>query len=170
MKKYILLYGDKKKEDNIVLKNMFKNTKQINLGWTDFDYNNNIKIIEEEIKNDLDQIIFSGLEIGWDKLVKFIKEKYPKITIKVICNTLDSLLYYEYERENFFKLLELSKQGLVDDIAFLRKGQYLVYNSLGYKTSYLMQNYILSKDKKKEIKKKNDIIGIRNIPTKLHMG
>lgn len=170
MKKYILLYGDKKKEDNIVLKNMFKNTKQINLGWTDFDYNNNIKIIEEEIKNDLDQIIFSGLEIGWDKLVKFIKEKYPKITIKVICNTLDSLLYYEYERENFFKLLELSKQGLVDDIAFLRKGQYLVYNSLGYKTSYLMQNYILSKDKKKEIKKKNDIIDIRNIPTKLHMG
>lgn len=170
MKKYILLYGDKKKEDNIILKNMFKNTKQINLGWTDFDYNNNIKIIEEEIKNDLDQIIFSGLEIGWDKLVKFIKEKYPKITIKVICNTLDSLLYYEYERENFFKLLELSKQGLVDDIAFLRKGQYLVYNSLGYKTSYLMQNYILSKDKKKEIKKKNDIIDIRNIPTKLHMG
>ena len=170
MKKYILLYGDKKKEDNIVLKNMFKNTKQINLGWTDFDYNNNIKIIEEEIKNGLDQIIFSGLETGWDKLVKFIKEKYPKITIKVICNTLDSLLYYEYERENFFKLLELSKQGLVDDIAFLRKGQYLVYNSLGYKTSYLMQNYILSKDKKKEIKKKNDIIDIRNIPTKLHMG
>ena len=170
MKKYILLYGDKKKEDNIVLKNMFKNTKQINLGWTDFDYNNNIKIIEEEIKNGLDQIIFSGLETGWDKLVKFIKEKYPKITIKVICNTLDSLLYYEYERENFFKLLELSKQGLVDDIAFLRKGQYLVYNSLGYKTSYLMQNYILREDKKKEIKKKNDIIDIRNIPTKLHMG
>ena len=170
MKKYILLYGDKKKEDNIVLKNMFKNTKQINLGWTDFDYNNNIKIIEEEIKNGLDQIIFSGLEIGWDKLVKFIKEKYPKITIKVICNTLDSLLYYEYERENFFKLLKLSKQGLVDDIAFLRKGQYLVYNSLGYKTSYLMQNYILREDKKKEIKKKNDIIDIRNIPTKLHMG
>ena len=42
MKKYILLHSDKKPEDNICLTNMFKNNKKINLGWTDFDYNNNM--------------------------------------------------------------------------------------------------------------------------------
>ena len=131
MKKYILLYGDKKLEDNIEIVNMFENTQTINLGWTDFDYNNNMKIIEKYKKEGIKQIIFLGLEVGWDNLIKDSKEKNSEIQIKVICNTQDSLLYYEYERENFFRLLELSKEGLVDDIAFLRKSQYETYQKLG---------------------------------------
>ena len=162
MDKYILLYGDKKPEDNICITNMFENTKQINLGWTDFDYNHNIKIIDEEIDKGVTQIIFSGFEIGWDKLVEYIKEK--NIKVKVICNTQDSLLYYEYERNNFFRLLELSKKRKIDNIAFLRKGQYEVYKSLNYKCSYLMENYILKEENKKKIKEKNDVIDIGIYP------
>ena len=123
MRKYILLYGDKKPEDNICLTNMFKNNKQINLGWTEFDYNHNLKIIEELIQENIEEIIFAGLEVGWDKLIRTIKKQYPNIIIKIICNTADSLLYYEYERENFFGLLQLSKEKIIDDIAFLKKGQ-----------------------------------------------
>lgn len=164
MKKYILLYGDKKPEDNICIKNMFENNQQINLGWTDFDYNHNMKRIEELVKKGIEQIIFSGLEIGWDKLIRDIKKQYPNITIKVICNTSDSLLYYEYERKNFFQLLELSKEKIIEDIAFLKKGQYNVYQELGYKCSYLMQNYKLEENKKKEIKKQNGVIDIGIYP------
>jgi len=164
MKKYILLYGDKKPEDNVCIKNMFENNKQINLGWTDFDYNHNIKIIEELIKDGIEQIVFSGLEIGWDKLIKNIKEKYPNLVIKVICNTADSLLYYEYERNNFFKLLELSKNGVIEDIAFLKRGQYVTYSNLGYKCSYLMQNYILDSKFKRQKKEQNEIIDIGIYP------
>lgn len=163
MGKYILLYGDKKPEDNICIKNMFKNNKQINLGWTDFDYNHNMKILEETIKN-IEQIIFSGLEIGWDKYIKDIKKKYPNIQIKVICNTSDSLLYYEYERTNFFTLLQLSKENIIDNIAFLRKGQYEVYKKLGYKCSYLKENYILSSENKKKVKQPNETIDIGIYP------
>ena len=108
---------------------------------------------------------FSGLEIGWDKLVEYLYEK--GIKVKVICNTMDSLLYYEYERNNFFKLLELSKEGKVHDIAFLRKGQYEVYKSLGYNCSYLMENYILKEEKKHNIKsneKENNLINIGIYP------
>jgi len=148
MKPYILLYGDKKPEDNICLKNMFENNHPINLGWTDFDYNHNMKIIEEKIKEGIEQIIIAGFEIGWDKMIENIKKNYPDILIKVICNTQDSLLYYEYERQNFFRLLELSKENLIDDIAFLRKGQYETYKNLGYKCSYLKENYILPENKK----------------------
>ena len=165
MEKYILLYGDKKKEDNICITNMFKNTREINLGWTDFDYKNNIKIIDEEIEGGVKQIIFSGLEIGWDKLVEYLYEK--GIKVKVICNTMDSLLYYEYERNNFFKLLELSKERKVNDIAFLRKGQYEVYKSLEYNCSYLMENYILKEEKKHNVKsneKENNLINIGIYP------
>ena len=154
MKNYILLYGDKKPEDNICITNMFQNVKQIHLGWTDFDHSYNMKIIEEAVQNGIEQIIISGFEIGWDKMVKETKQKYPELKIKVICNTQDSLLYYEYERENFFKLLELSKQGLIQNIAFLRKGQYETYKTLGYKCSYLKENYILEESKKVKIKTK----------------
>ena len=73
-------------------------------------------------------------------------------------------MYYEYERKNFFKLLELSNKNIVYDIAFLRKGQYEIYSNLGYKCSYLMQNYILDKKKKNKIKKSNNIIDIGIYP------
>ena len=164
MRKYILLYGDKKPEDNICLTNMFKNNKQINLGWTEFDYNHNLKIIEELIQENIEEIIFAGLEVGWDKLIRTIKKQYPNIIIKIICNTADSLLYYEYERENFFGLLQLSKEKIIDDIAFLKKGQYEVYNSLGYNCSYLRQNFILNNKEKEEKKKENNTIDIGIYP------
>ncbi|MCI8384552.1 MAG: hypothetical protein HFJ33_06835 [Clostridia bacterium] len=152
MEQYVLLYGDKKPEDNICITNMFQNAEPIHLGWTDLDFNYNKKIIEKHIKEGTKQLIFSGLEIGWDKLIKDIKEKNPEIKIKVICNTQDSLLYYEYERENFFKLLALSKEGIIQDIAFLRKSQYETYQNLGYQCSYLKENYQLKEEKKVTIK------------------
>ena len=74
MEEYMLFYGDKKIEDNICITNMFNNTRQINLGWTDFDNNNNLKIIEEIINLGTNQIIFLGLEIGWDKLIIKLKQ------------------------------------------------------------------------------------------------
>lgn len=165
MGNYILLYADKKPEDNICIKNMFKNNRKINLGWTDFDYNNNMKIVKEQImKKGVNQIIFLGLEIGWNKFIRDIKKEYKNLKIKIICNTQDSLLYYEYERNNFFDLLKLSKDRIIDDIAFLRKGQCELYRSLGYKCSYLMQNYIMKDKNRKNAKKRNDVIDIGIYP------
>lgn len=164
MKKYILLYSDKKPEDNICLTNMFKNNKKINLGWTDFDYNNNMKIINEEINNGIEQIIFAGIEIGWKKMIIDLKNEHSNIEVKVICTTQDSLLYYEYERNNFFELLELSKDGLIKDIAFLKKGQYETYKNLGYNCSYLMENYILEDEIKMDNKKPEDKLNLGIYP------
>ena len=103
--KYIVLYSDKKPEDIVMIESMFANTQKINLGWIDLDFVNNMKIIEKLIKSNIKQIIFWGLEIGWDKLVENLKENYKDIIVKVVCNTNDSLLYYEYERNNFFFFL-----------------------------------------------------------------
>lgn len=164
MKKYILLYGDKKPEDNICINNMFENTRQIKLGWTELDYNENMKTIEDSIRDGIDEIIVSGLEIGWDKMIINTRKKHPDIKIKVICNTQDSLLYYEYERKNFFKLLELSKKNIIDDIAFLRKGQYETYKSLVYKCSYLKENFILQEENKIDTKRNDNKIQIGIYP------
>ena len=163
MKKYILLYGDKKPEDNICLTNMFKSNKKINLGWTDLDINSINKTVDHLVKDGYEEIIFAGLEIGWDKVINYINDTYPKVLINVICNTQDSLLYYEYERENFFKLLELNKDCIVNKIAFLRKGQYELYKELGYNCCYLAQNFILE-DKIKLSKEKREQISLGFYP------
>ncbi len=151
MKKYVLLYGDKKPEDNICLTNMFKSNYKINLGWTDIDINNINKLIDKFVKEGYEEFIFAGLEIGWDKVINYINDKYPKVIVNVICTTQDSLLYYEYERDNFFKLLDLNKKKIVNKIAFLRKGQSELYKELGYNCCYLAENFILDK----KIKLKN---------------
>lgn len=165
MDKYILFYGNKKNEDNIIIKNMFENSREIRLCWTEHDFNYNWNIIKEEIKESVNQIIFMGLEIGWDKLIIKIKKEYPNLKIKVICNTQDSLLYYDYERNNFFRLLELSKENKVYDIAFLRKGQYITYSNIGIKCSYLLQNFQLNnKIHCKERKKDNNKLNIGIYP------
>lgn len=160
MSDYILLYGEKKLEDNICIKNMFKNTRKINLGWIDLDYVSNMKIIDEEVEKGIKQIIFFGMEIGWKKLIKDVKEKYNDIKIKVICNTSDSLLYYDYERNNFFDLLELSKMGIISQIAFLRKGQYSTYSKIGYNCCYLKENYVLTLENGLKKENNNKSIGI----------
>ncbi len=151
MKKYALFYSNRKPEDNIILTNMFPNAYEI--GLTDGEINKTKGLINQLIESRVEQFIFCGFEQGWNKLIKYIKDKYQK-EVKVICNTQDSLLYYEYERNNFFKLLELNKEGLVDVIGFLRKGQYELYNSLGYKCFYLMENFILEKKCKNRKNKK----------------
>lgn len=156
MKKYVLLYSEKKPEDNLCLLNMFENNQKINLGWVEIDYNKNMKIIKEKIDKGIEQLIFAGIEVGWTKMIKDIKKQYPKVAIKVICTTQDSLLYYEYERNNFFDMLQLSKNNIIDDIAFMRKGQYETYKSLGYKCSYLMENYILDSKHAEKEKRQDD--------------
>ena len=144
---YILLYGDKKPEDNICIPFMFKNTCKIPLGWLQKDKEKIEKIIDENIEKGIKNILFWGLETGWDEIIIKVNKKYSDIKIKAICNTQDSLLYYEYERTNFFKLLELNKLNKVKNIAFLRKGMYETYKKIGYNCSYILENIILDKNK-----------------------
>lgn len=161
---YIVLYSDKKREDNIMIKSMFSNTIKIDVCWTDSDCDKYIKLIDKYIKEkELKQIIFAGFELGWDKLIQYIKSNYSNIIVKVICNTSEPLLYYDYERNNFFKMLELSKLNLIDIIAFLKKGQYEIYYKLGYKCYHLMQNFRLINNEEK-IKKLNDKVNIGVYP------
>ena len=145
MKKYMLLYANKKIEDNICLLNMFKNNKEIRIAWTESDINYNVKIVDNLVNEEYVEIILASLEFGWSEFIRRIRKKYPSLKIKVICSTQDSLLYYEYERTNFFELLELSKNKEIDEIGFLRKGQYEVYRDLGYKCSFIYENYTLTK-------------------------
>ena len=157
---YILLYGPKKTEDILFATNMFSKTRFIPIGWTKKNIEIIEKTIQDEISKNVKQIIFWGMEDGWDKVIKKIKKDYSEIKIKVICNTSNSLLYYDYERNNFFSLLDMTKDGLVDLIGFLRENMYKVYNDLGYKCMHLLENIILEEKETKEHNSDKINIGI----------
>ena len=149
MNSYLVLCYNRKKEDNIIFSNMFSNVINIDITYNNRDFYNIKKCIDKKMNKNIKQVIFAGFEHNTELVIEYIKKKYINTKIKVICNTSESLLYFEYERKNFFKLLKLSKEKVVDVIAFTKKNMFILYNSLGYKSCYIRQNYILS-DKKKE--------------------
>ncbi len=161
-KNYVLFYGPKKTEDIIFATNMFTHTRFIPIGWTKKSKDTINEAIEEEFAKNTNQFIFWGLEDGWNQIIQEVKSKHKEVKIKVICNTSNSLLYYGYERDNFFKMLNLSKNGEIDDIGFLRKNMYEVYSKLGYKSSHILENLKFSE--KYNIDKNNDKLNIGFYP------
>ncbi|MEG1705451.1 MAG: hypothetical protein RR290_02620 [Clostridia bacterium] len=165
---YITVHGKKKSEDIIMLKYMFKNLRKLGEVWSKSDFKYAMKYLESEIlKSNLKQIVFFGVEYGWKNVIKKIKENHKEIKIKVICNTSSALLYYDYERNNFFEMLALQKEGIIDNIAFLKKDMYECYTKLGYNTSYLKENIVVNKklydkciNSNKNIKKNSKLINI----------
>ena len=47
-------------------------------------------------------------------------------------------------------MIQMSKDGTINNIAFLKKSMYEVYSKIGIKCSYILENLILSKTDKKE--------------------
>lgn len=161
--KYLLLYGNKKAEDNILIPFMFNNYQEIPLGWIEKDKILIENIINESYEQGIKQVLLWGLEVGWGEVIEKTKKKYPDIKIKVICNTSDALLYYDYERENFFELLDLSRRKIVNDIAFLHKGMYETYSKLGYSSSYILENISLDEEKIELAESKEKNMGIYHL-------
>lgn len=87
------------------------------------------------------QIIIYGIDKGVSKVIRYISEIYPDVKIKLISNTYEGLIFYDYERKNFFKCLELLKENKIHKLYFLKKNIAEAYKNLGYNVSYLMQNY-----------------------------
>lgn len=165
MEDYIAIYNDRKWEDSVCFCHLFEKAKKLPLAWTEKQQKENREKVVREFKKKTKQILFLNLENGWDKLIQEIKQEYPNLCVKVICTTLDSLLYDEEERKHFFRLLELNKSGIVDMIAFLRKGQYELYQSLGYHCYYLMENYeIINKNDRNLEKREEELMQIGVYP------
>lgn len=143
MNNYLVLCYDRKKEDSIMFANMFSKVINIHITYNNRDFYLAKRIIDKKMNKNIRQVIFAGFEHNTTDVMKYIKKKYINTKIKVICNTAESLLYFEYERKNFFEMLKNSKENIIDAIGFTKKNMYLLYKSLGYNCYYIKQNYVL---------------------------
>ena len=131
----ILLYTNTKEQETAIIKNMLKDVKDIRIeelypvGRLEYKHLKDLKILKWDIV-DINIKYVDGI------LKETLNGEFDGIS-----NTYEGLIFYDYERKNFFKCLELLKENKIHKLYFLKKNIAEAYKNLGYNVSYLMQNY-----------------------------
>lgn len=97
-------------------------------------------------------VVFNGFAQGWDNLAKSIKEIKPEVKVKIILHGSHALLSEYYDWLVFSKIMHLYEQGIIDEIATVKKSLYEFYKAKGIKTSFIM-NTVNIEDKEKYMPK-----------------
>lgn len=118
-------------------------------------------IAQEIVNAGKKMVIFNAFAIGWEKIVKALKEIKPDIIVKLLIHGGNALLSEPYDWNVHNIMLDLYERGMADEICFVKKSLYEFYKAKGYRTSFLMNDVIIP-DKEKYIpkQKENDCIKI----------
>ena len=112
-------------------------------------------IIEQEIT----QVIFSAMCLGWKDLAYYIKKKNPNIKIKAFFHGSISQVLEPYGWERNLELIDMCKDGTIEVFGTCKESLVKFYNNLGINTHFIMNNVIL-KNKIKNERTENTIIGL----------
>jgi len=112
-------------------------------------------IIEQEIT----QVIFSAMCIGWKDLAYYLKMKKPEIKIKTFWHGSISQVSEPYGWERNLELIEMSQDGTLEVFGTCKESLIKFYENLGIKTKFIMNNVILPEPIKHR-EPKNTIIGL----------
>ncbi len=122
------------------------------------------KIGNAILENNITQVIFSALCIGWLELGSYLKDKNKDIKIKVYWHGSHSQVFEPYGWHKNLEAIELCRKGIVDVFATCKKSMIRFYENENIKTTFITNKVNLSDDVKKYIKnrskKKNEKIRI----------
>lgn len=113
-------------------------------------------IVERKFK----LIIFNGFANGWNYIAEEIKKTNPQIKIKVLWHGSNALLSEDYDFIIFMQILKLYKNGIINEVGFVKKSMYEFYMKKGYKCSFVMNYVDISDREKYKCEKKDNIIHI----------
>ena len=112
-------------------------------------------ILEKEIK----QVVFSAMCLGWKELAIYLKEKNPKIKIKVFWHGNHSQVSEPYGWARNIEIIELHKQNIIDVFATCKQSLIDFYKKEGYKTKFIT-NTVNLPEKIKGNRTKNEKVKI----------
>lgn len=122
------------------------------------------KISNTIINNNVNQVIFSAMCIGWKELAMYLREQEPSIKIKVFWHGNHSQVSEPYGWNRNIELLEMQKSGLLDVFGTCKKTLIKFYETIGIKTTFITNKVDLPKniviENKKEIKESKVKIGL----------
>lgn len=121
------------------------------------------KLVNTIIENNIKSVIFSQVCDGWIETIKEIKNKQPKIIIKVIWHGNCYEYFSDFTWNLNKEVMNLYKEKKIDCFAFVRSIMYEFYKKVGFKSFYLQNNVHLDNIKRIEKKKTDKVkIGIYN--------
>lgn len=119
------------------------------------------KVGNKILENNINQVIFSAMCIGWGGLAKYLKNKNPQIKIKVFWHGNHSQVSEPYGWERNMEIIKLHKEDIIDVFATCKKSLIEFYKKEGYKTAFITNKVEVPETIKKTIEKnKSDRIRI----------
>lgn len=154
---YIVIYHPDWIGLSHVAKDNFENIIPLREQYTEKE----AKLMADEInRKQIKLVIFNGLARGWNSIAAELKNLNPQITIKVLWHGSNALLSEEYDFQVFIQILNMYKQGIIDELAFVKKSMYEFYKKKGYNCSFVMNYIEISEVEKYKINKKENTIKV----------
>lgn len=120
-----------------------------------------VKVGNAILNNNINQVVFSAMCIGWGDLAKYLKSANPSIKIKVFWHGNHSQVSEPYGWARNLEIIDMHRQGIIDVFGTCKKSLIDFYNSQGMKTAFitnkvdvseeLKNNIVLNKNKKTRI-------------------
>ena len=111
------------------------------------------RIGDQILNNNITQVIFSAMCIGWGDLAKYLKSKNDSIKIKVFWHGNHSQVSEPYGWARNLELIDMHKQGIIDVFGTCKKSLMDFYINEGIKAAFITNKVDISDDIKKSIKK-----------------
>lgn len=108
------------------------------------------------LNNNIKQVIFSAMCIGWGDLAKYLKEQRSDIKIKVFWHGNHSQVSEPYGWARNLEIIELHKQGIIDVFGTCKKSLIEFYKKEGLKTAFITNKVDVDDSIKKHINKKKN--------------
>jgi len=103
-------------------------------------------IIEQEIT----QVIFSAMCLGWKDLAYYLKKKNPNIKIKAFWHGSFSQVLETYGFQRNLELIKMNKEGILDVFATCKESSVNFYKNIGLKTHFIRNNVKIKEEISKE--------------------
>ena len=116
--------------------------------------NSNVdKIVNKIIELDVNQVIFSAFNYGWDKIAIKLRNKKPNIKLKSFWHGSHSQVIEEINWGTNLMIINLHKAHVIDVMGTCKASLVNFYKSQGYKTAFIGNTVRLSDEVKEEVSK-----------------
>ena len=121
-----------------------------------------VKLIGDAILelDNIKQVIFSAMCIGWKNLAIYLKEKNPNIKIKSFWHGNHSQVSEPYGWERNMEIINLHKQGIIDVMGTCKESLMNFYINEGYKAAFITNKVVLKEEIKRTRKSDEIRVGI----------
>lgn len=120
-----------------------------------------IKLIGNAIlNNQINQIVFSAMCVGWKDLAIYLKKQNPNIKIKTFWHGSHSQVLESYGWDRSMEIYKLHKQGIIDVMGFCKKSLIDFYKNQGCNVAFITNRVKLPKITKSHKKEDKLRIGL----------